>query len=130
MSARRWLNWQPTKPILADTTESEPTKPSIPGSVGFEGAKPEESPKIEAHPADIAHASELLNRRGVRIMNLAGGVTIGIWSDLDGPEIRAALRVLEMQERPIRYLDGPGVPIRYKVRRVSGEPGPWRGEGA
>ena len=118
MSARRWLEWEPKTRILADTAASEPTKPSIPGSVGFEGGNSGESPKIEAH---LAHASDLLNRRGVRIMPLADGLTIGVWSDLDGPEIRAALRVLEMDQRPVRYLDGAGIPIRYKTRRVAGE---------
>ena len=120
MSASRWLAWVPETRILADAAESEPTKPSIPGSVGFEGAISEESPKMEAHLADIAHASELLNRRGVRIMRLSEGETIGIWSDLDGPEIRAALRVLEVT-LPIRYLDGTGIPPPYRTRRVAGE---------
>lgn len=36
-------------------------------------------------------ACRVLNATGVRIMDLATGPTIGIWSDLDGPEIRAAL---------------------------------------
>ena len=130
MSARRWLEWEPKTRILTDTAESEPTKPSIPGSVGFEGGNSGESPKIESQTADLARASNLLNRRGVRIMALADGVTIGVWSDLDGPEIRAALRVLEMDQRPVRYLDGAGIPIRFKVRRVDGQPGPWRGEGS
>ena len=84
---------------------------------------------VEFGQAEIDHALTVVNRRGVRIMALADGVTIGVWSDLDGPEIRAALRVLEMDQRPVRYLDGPGVPMRYKVRRVGGEPGPWNGEG-
>lgn len=78
---------------------------------------------------EIDHALAVVNRRGVRIMALADGVTVGVWSDLDGPEIRASLRVLDMHERPVRYLDGPGVPMRYKVRRVGGERGPWNGEG-
>lgn len=124
MSAGRWLAWQPETRILANAAEREPTKPSQPGSVGFEGANSEESPKIEAHPADIAHASDLLNRRGVRIMKLADEVIIGVWSDLDGPEIRAALRVLEMDHQPVRYLDGAGIPNGYKTRQVAGEPVP------
>ena len=39
---------------------------------------------------------------------------IGIWSDLDGPEIRAALQ-------EVGYLDGPGIPPPYSTRRVAGE---------
>ena len=75
-------------------------------------------------PAELALASAVLNRGGVRIMTLESGTTIGIWSDLDGPEIRAALRTLGMDQLPVRYLDGPGIPMRYQVRRVKGEPVP------
>jgi hypothetical protein len=50
--------------------------------------------------------------------------TVGIWSDLDSPELRAALRVLHLHRLRIAYLDGDGVPMRYKLRRVPGEPVP------
>lgn len=47
-----------------------------------------------------------------------------MWSDLDGPEVRAALRTFGSDRLPVRYLDGVGVPMRYKVRQVEGEPVP------
>ena len=75
-------------------------------------------------PAELARASAVLNRAGVRIMALESGATIGVWSDLDGPEVRAALRAFGSDGLPVRYLDGAGVPMRYKVRRVDGEPVP------
>jgi hypothetical protein len=65
-----------------------------------------------------------MNRNGVRIMALESGNTVGIWSDRDSPEIRLALRVLHLDEMPIRYLDGSAVPLRYKSRRIAGEPLP------
>ena len=77
-------------------------------------------------PAELARASAVLNRAGVRIMALEGGATIGVWSDLDGPEVRAALRAFGSDGLPVRYLDGAGVPMRYKVRRVDGEPVPMK----
>jgi hypothetical protein len=43
---------------------------------------------------------------------------------LDGPEVRAALRTFGSDRLPIRYLDGAGVPVRYKMRWVEGEPVP------
>src|SRR5271157_3372664 len=66
----RWMDWEPKARILADTAESEPTKPSKPGFVGFDGATPAEYPEIEAgpDPAELARASAVLNRAGVRIM--------------------------------------------------------------
>jgi hypothetical protein len=79
---------------------------------------------LEPDPAELARASGVLNRAGVRIMALEAGATIGVWSDLDGPEVRAALRTLGSDRLPIRYLDGAGVPMRYKSRRVEGEPVP------
>jgi hypothetical protein len=50
--------------------------------------------------------------------------TIGIWSDLDGPELRKALRMFGSGQLSLRYLDGAGVPVRYKLRHVPGEPVP------
>ena len=72
----------------------------------------------------MARASAVLNRAGVRIMQLDGVTTIGIWSDLDGPEVRKALRVYGSDRLPIRYLEGAAIPMRYKLRRVEGEPVP------
>ena len=75
-------------------------------------------------PAELAQASAVLRRAGVRIMALEGCAAIGVWSDLDGPEVRAALRACGSDGLPVRYLDGAGIPIRYKLRRVGGEPVP------
>jgi hypothetical protein len=85
-----------------------------------------ESPEIKAGPdsAELARASNVLNRAGVRIMALESGATIGVWSDLDGPEVRAALRAFGSDVLPVRYLDGADVPMPYKARRVEGEPVP------
>src|SRR5438477_6479224 len=79
----RWMDWKTKARILADAAEREPTKPSKPGFVRFEGATSAESPEIEAgpHAAELARASSVLNRAGVRIMALEGGLTIGVWSD-------------------------------------------------
>jgi len=112
--------------ILEDRAESEPTKTSETDSVVFVGATSAESPEIEVgpDPAELARASAVLNRAGVRIMALEGGATIGVWSDLDGPEVRAALRTFGSDRLPVRYLDWAGVPMRYKLRRVDGEPVP------
>jgi hypothetical protein len=106
--------------------EGESTEPTKSGSEGFEGATPADSSVIEAagDPAELARASAALNRAGVRIIALEGGATIGLWSDLDGPEVRAALRTFGSDRLPVRYLDGAGIPVRYKVRRVEGEPVP------
>jgi len=122
----RWLDWKPQTTISADSAGGEPTKPSKPGSVGFVGATSAESPEIQVEPgsAEMVRASAILNRAGIRLIQLDGVTTIGIWSDLDGPEIRKALRAFGSDRLPIRYLDGSGVPLRYKLRRVPGEPVP------
>jgi len=74
---------------------------------------------ILANPefSEAARAATVLNRAGVRIMALDRGLTIGVWSDLSGPEIRAALQVLQLDQLPMAFLEGPGIPLRYKVRR-------------
>jgi len=55
-------------------------------------------------------------------MLMPEGLTIGIWSDLDCASIRAALQILGKRDMPVRYLDGSGIPTRFKVRQVSGKP--------
>jgi hypothetical protein len=77
-----------------------------------------------AESAELTRASGVLTRAGMRLMELENGTTIGLWSDLDGPEVRAALRAFGSDRLPVRYLDGAGVPMRYKIRRVEGEPVP------
>ena len=116
--------------MLVEPTDSEPTKVSRPGFVGFEGATSAESPEIEVDPAELTRASAVLNRAGVRIMTLDGGATIGVWSDLDGQEVRAALHSFGLGRLSVCYLDGPQVPMLYKVRHVDGEPVPMNVLGA
>jgi len=118
------MDWKPKARILAESADAKPTKTSETDSVVFVGASSPESPEIETgpDPAELARASAVLNRAGVRIMPLEGGAAIGVWSDLDGPEVRAALRTFGSDVLPVRYLDGAGVPVRYKLRRVDGEP--------
>jgi hypothetical protein len=120
------MAWKPKAEILADTAESEPTETSETDSVVFVGATSADSPEIEAapDPAELARASAVLNQAGVRIMALEGGATMGAWSDLDGPEVRAALRAFGSDGPAVRYLDGAGIPMRYKLRRVDGDPVP------
>lgn len=121
-----WMDWKPKARIFEQVAETEPTKPSEPGFVGFDGAIPTQSPEIEAalNPAEFARASEVLQRAGVRLIRLEGAPIVGVWSDLDGPEIRAALYNFRLGGLAIRYLDGDRMPTRYKVRRVNGEPVP------
>jgi hypothetical protein len=80
--------------------------------------------RTEPQPVNVELAASVLNQAGVRIMRLDGQFTIGVWSDLDGAKIRVALRSLGMDRLPVRYLDGAGIPLRYKLRRVEGEPVP------
>jgi hypothetical protein len=83
-------------------------------------------PAGEAGPSagELALAHTLLNQAGVRIMGFETGLAIGLWSDQDSAAIRNLVRIVWAGELPVRYPDGPGVPLRYKVRRVPGEPVP------
>ena len=44
----RWMDWQLQVRITADSAESEPTQPSIPGCVGFVGSRLTASPIARA----------------------------------------------------------------------------------
>jgi hypothetical protein len=62
----------------------------------------------------------LLNLAGCRIIDPA---RVGIWSDLDTPDIRAALRVVGMDEMAVVYLDeARDVPSRFKLRSCPDKP--------
>lgn len=102
---------------LADLKAAEPNAAS---------ATPGESPKIEAEsdPEEVARARALVCSLDVRTMQVDGSATVGVWSDLDRLQIRLALRTLGLDQMPLRYLDGAGIPLRYKLRRVEGEPVP------
>jgi len=73
---------------------------------------------------DLTRARSVLNRAGVRKLEVDGTTTIGIWSDLDGPDIRAALLVLNLDRLPVAYLDGSTVAEHQKGRLCAGEPVP------
>jgi hypothetical protein len=79
----------------------------------------------EPDPDDLVRASRVLADAGVRLMVLDGSFTVGIWSDLDSPALRDALRVFHSDGMPpVRYLDGAGIPPRFKLRSVPGDPVP------
>jgi hypothetical protein len=118
----RWLGWEAQIRLSADLPDKAPTKTTETLFDVFVGARSAEIAKTEAGPdaAELTRASAMLNRAGVRIMALEGGAIIGVWSDLDGPGVRAALSTLGSDRAPVRYLDGSGIPMRYKLRRVEG----------
>jgi hypothetical protein len=76
---------------------------------------------IASQPIEVARAYAIVNRMGVRIIRLETGTAIGVWSDLDGPEVRNALRTLGFDQHVVAYLDDPVVPVAYKCRRVARE---------
>ena|SRR5215471_410023 len=78
------------------------------------------------NPVNEDNASAVLADAGLRLTQLDGVMTIGIWSSLDSPGLRAALRVFRSEQAPVCYLDAPNVPIpnKYKVYPGSPENGP------
>lgn len=143
MSARiRWLDWEPKTCIFSKRPETAPTQPtqpdttgcagrlqnlpksSVEGLEGYVGPDPGQSQKFEAELdlVQLVRAAALLNQVGVRIVQSEGGDAIGVWSHLDSAPISKALRILGASQASVLYLDGPGVPIRYKVRRLPGDP--------
>jgi hypothetical protein len=116
-----WLKWKPS-----DTPSDEPTKPTESGSVGFEGTVSALSEKSESVAEKIAWAQfqwaeATLFKNDVRILELDGVMTAGIWADLDSKDLRDALEI-RFPGTPISYVDAAQVPAREKVRRVPGEP--------
>jgi hypothetical protein len=77
----------------------------------------------EPPQGQIDRAGEILASAGMRLMELEGVTTVGLWSDLDSPQVRAAIAAFHPGGILVRYLDGD-VPMRFKLRRVPGEPVP------
>lgn len=74
--------------------------------------------------AELTRAGNVLAVNGVRLLTIDGVATVGLWSDLDGPHIRAALARFHSGDWPVVYLDGPGIPDEYKGRVPLGQPVP------
>jgi hypothetical protein len=160
----RWMDWQPSAPILANLAKEKPSKPTellspthkyaltdeaegnAPDGPPQVMVNPEPEPGIQLHKPkpsltfgahcdkvdaglnldrddrNFVRARSILNQAGVRKFETNGFMTIGLWSDLDGPPLRAALKALGLGSVPVRYLDGTSVPSGLKLRRVIGEP--------
>jgi hypothetical protein len=73
---------------------------------------------------EATRASAILRVNGVRLLVIDDVPTVGLWSDLDGAHIRAAVARLGSGSWPVRYLDGPGIDTRYKLREPKGQPVP------
>jgi hypothetical protein len=101
-----------------DGARKQEAKPASPEAYA---AEPAEAP--EPTQEELDRAGVVLARAGIRLMRIDGVDYAGIWSDLDRPEVRAALRTYGKGRLQVRYLDG-NVPMRYKLRRVLGEPVP------
>ncbi len=59
-----------------------------------------------------------MNLCGARIIRHGAELQIGLWSDVDGPEIRAAIDTLGMSELQVLHLETAAVDFNYKVRSV------------
>jgi hypothetical protein len=80
---------------------------------------------VDPDPAEQERAVDFLNRTGVRMIFVERELErIGLWSDLDSPDIRDALRTVDLARIPVAYLDGSNIPVKYKTRTVAGEPVP------
>lgn len=67
---------------------------------------------------DAGAAVDVLNLAGVRVWREGAAYFIGLWSDLDTPEVRVALTAAGVGGLPVRHLDGDGVPERMKRRDI------------
>jgi hypothetical protein len=120
-SRSRWLDWQPGQSFQS-SLEREPTKTTKTDFGGFVSPQHGQIQEFEHVNEAIEQAAALLNRTGARMVVFAAGdEATGIWSDLDGPEVRAAIQTLGRDDLPVVYLDSPRCPNHYKVRRVPGE---------
>jgi hypothetical protein len=88
--------------------------------------KPVDKNQAEPTKEQISDAVRTLNETGCRQWCEGAVHCVGVWSDLDGAEIRGAIATLGLTDSVIRFLDGDGVPLRFRLRhvpdRAPGEP--------
>ena len=75
---RRWLDWTPTERIIAESPECEPTKPSEPGFVGFEGAPLNSTAKIEGEPSPSCGTAEDADSTSSALSQLGKCIRAGV----------------------------------------------------
>jgi hypothetical protein len=73
---------------------------------------------LPASEQSSVKAVRLLERVGMRLLDLDGRHAVGLWSDLDSVEVRAALGACGLDQFPVKYLDDPLTPDWYKLRQV------------
>jgi hypothetical protein len=97
MTGRRWLEWNGVAPSGYSPAPQTGTRRTdkkefcqssgrqTEGSANTQGGveRTERAPNLD-------QATAVLNASGTRIVLLSSVATIGVWNDLDGPEVRAA----------------------------------------
>ncbi|MGI9074289.1 MAG: hypothetical protein ACR2JB_23920 [Bryobacteraceae bacterium] len=105
--------------LLQDTTPKQSAVPEHKSHSSYELNEINELSQIaRVRPtlAEIAEAMQLLNLCGVRIMRYDSELRLGMWEDLDGPELRHAIAAVGMHELRVVHLESAEVPIRFKIR--------------
>jgi hypothetical protein len=95
-------------------------------------AGPPAVPPVTDPPDDpaINGASAVLGRYGARLIRMNGEMRVGIWSWLDCPAVRDALKVMQSGGSKVIYLDDQSfdLPVRFKLcacnRRLDSDPVP------
>jgi hypothetical protein len=120
------MNWRDKFEDLTtgDTSDKTPTSVTSVTTLPRNRIVRPQGPESDAENSVVVGARGALNRAGVRSFLVNGVRHIGLWSDMDSAEIRAALRSLGHELLSVVYLDGAGVPLTYKARNVEGEPVP------
>ena len=77
----KWLNWEPTLAISAESAESGPTKPPEPGSVGFDRSAVTESRKVDEL---LDRPQKPLPKSDNRTGSTLTGQVVELWSTIAG----------------------------------------------
>ncbi len=65
-----------------------------------------------------ARALDILDERGICLLDYSGIAVVAMWRDADGPEVRAALGFVDLGTAEVRYLDDPDVWVPEHYRRL------------
>ncbi len=70
-----------------------------------------------ANDLDYQYGTQLLNLCGCRILTDGRYTQVGIFSDLDTPEVRQAIENVHFGKCPVVYLDREDIAIDYRIRK-------------
>jgi hypothetical protein len=111
---RDWLKWQPS---VGEGNEAAPSHDRVapPNCIDNSDLFPVSETRTEEAIQDAARS--VCNQLGLRIIRIRNKFALGIWKELDCPELRSAIQVLALPPMKVLYLGDPNPNIPHECKQ-------------